>query len=212
MFIHPQEAVNTTPQATRYHIPDAFPVVSKSTPNLSATLQPAGSTSSGGGHSNNGAVHLTAGEAVRVNAIMSQYPTGSSVCVPNTQSPSQLARPSSKSLLNNLLMPRPGTSHAVSSCGHANAGQELCYLCHQRARRNVPVYLHEEQKQKEKEENQLLSQYQQLKDMEKQLEDEEKLHARRLDRAKMDAFNVGISEALREKRKQRPKTSDLSVT
>ncbi|XP_060555877.1 uncharacterized protein LOC132716590, partial [Ruditapes philippinarum] len=26
-----------------------------------------------------------------------------------------------------------------SACGHSNAGQELCYLCHQRARRNLPV-------------------------------------------------------------------------
>lgn len=55
----------------------------------------------------------------------------------------------------------PGTS-----CGHPVAGQELCYLCHQRARRNVPVSFAEERKRREEEEARLLQQYQTMKDAE----------------------------------------------
>lgn len=55
----------------------------------------------------------------------------------------------------------PGTA-----CGHSNAGQELCYLCHQRARRNIPVSFAEERKRREEEEDRLLQQYQYMKDAE----------------------------------------------
>jgi len=53
---------------------------------------------------------------------------------------------------------------SVSSCGHSNAGQELCYVCHQRERRNVYVSFAEERRQKEEEENQLLRDFQQYRD------------------------------------------------
>ena len=59
----------------------------------------------------------------------------------------------------------PGTAPA-STCGHPNAGQELCYLCHQRSRRNVPVSFTEERKRREDEEDRLLQQYQYMKDAE----------------------------------------------
>lgn len=126
-----------------------------------------------------------------------------------------LTRPSSRTLIGNLVKPsnvsRPGSVATATSCGHHNAGQELCYLCHQRNRRNVPVYLHEEIRQKELEEDQLLMQYQSLKDMEKILKDEEKRNVLRSDRAKIDAFNLGVSQAVKEKLAQRPRTSDISV-
>lgn len=64
---------------------------------------------------------------------------------------------------------------------------------------------------KEKEENQLLSQYQHLKDMEHQLKEEEKRNNLRMDRVKIDAYNMGITEALKAKKLERPKTSDISV-
>lgn len=118
-----------------------------------------------------------------------------------------LARPSSTRLLSSLI-----PKQQPSACGHYNAGQELCYLCHQRSRRNVPVYIHEETRQKELEETQLLMQYQSLKDLDKQLKDEEKRNNQRLDRAKIDAFNLGVSEALKQKKMERPKTSDMSVS
>ena len=53
-----------------------------------------------------------------------------------------------------------------TGCGHRNAGQELCYLCHQRSKRNIPVSFTEERKKRELEEDRLLQQYQQLKDVE----------------------------------------------
>jgi hypothetical protein len=53
-------------------------------------------------------------------------------------------------------------------CGHHGAGQELCYLCHQRAKRNIPVYLHEEKRLREAEEDKLLEQYQHNRDLDEQ--------------------------------------------
>jgi hypothetical protein len=122
----------------------------------------------------------------------------------------ELTRPSSKKLLNNLSRSASVSSSTQNQCGHENAGQELCYLCHQRQRRNVPVYLREEQELKEKEESQLLAQYQHLKDMEYHLKDQDKRNNLRTDRIKIDAFNLGVSEALKAKRSERPKTSDIS--
>lgn len=52
-----------------------------------------------------------------------------------------------------------------SSCGHG-AGQELCYLCHQRAVNNVPVSFEAERKKKEQEQDRLLQQFQHMKDTE----------------------------------------------
>lgn len=59
-----------------------------------------------------------------------------------------------------------------SACGHPNAGQELCYLCHQRARRNIPVSFTEERRRREAEEDKLLQQFQYMKDAEETLKDQ----------------------------------------
>lgn len=40
----------------------------------------------------------------------------------------------------------------------------MCYVCMQRAQRNVPMYLAEERKRKEKEEERILAQYLTMKD------------------------------------------------
>lgn len=48
--------------------------------------------------------------------------------------------------------------------------------------------------------------------MDKQMRDEEKRNAQRLDRAKMDAFNLGASEAIKMKQKERPQSCDISVS
>lgn len=47
--------------------------------------------------------------------------------------------------------------------------------------------------------------------MDKQLRDEERRKEQRLDRAKMDAFNLGMSEGIKVKNKERPKTCDVGV-
>ncbi|KAG7234647.1 hypothetical protein INR49_004172 [Caranx melampygus] len=44
----------------------------------------------------------------------------------------------------------------VSCSGHARAGQELCYLCMQRAQRNVPVCLREQQQAEEEAQEKVL--------------------------------------------------------
>jgi hypothetical protein len=62
----------------------------------------------------------------------------------------------------------PSGSKPTTPCGHHGAGQELCYLCHQRAKRNVPIYLHEEKRIREAEEAKLLEQYQHNRDLDEQ--------------------------------------------
>lgn len=128
-------------------------------------------------------VYLSPNEAETVNSIMKQSAAPehhihqqqqnsySPIEVSVSASVPNLARPSSKTLLGSLIAPSSASStsgghhhhHYAVACSHQNAGQELCYLCHQRQRRNVPVYLHEETKRREKEESQLLAQYQHLK-------------------------------------------------
>lgn len=90
-----------------------------------------------------------------------------------------------------------------SACGHPNAGQELCYLCHQRARRNIPVSFTEERRRREAEEDKLLQQFQYMKDAEETLKDQEGMLAKRHDLQKMAAFNLGVAEAVTYKKKAR---------
>ncbi|XP_013385182.1 coiled-coil domain-containing protein 81 [Lingula anatina] len=91
-----------------------------------------------------------------------------------------------------------------SACGHSNAGQELCYLCHQRARRNIPVSFTEERKRREEEEDRLLQQYQHMKDTESILKEQSNHLAKRHDNQKIAAFNLGVSEAVKEKGRMKP--------
>ena len=68
---------------------------------------------------------------------------------------------------------RQGSSGRSSCCStsshHHRAGQELCYVCMQRTMRNIPVSFALERKRKEKEQDALLQQYQQMKDHEAML-------------------------------------------
>ena len=62
-----------------------------------------------------------------------------------------------------------------STCSHLNtAGQELCYLCHQRALKNVFIDLSEEKRKREMEQDKLLQAHQQQKDLVAQVK--EKIH------------------------------------
>lgn len=149
--------------------------------------------------------NFTYKEAEAVNNVLNDNTAASTVSFSSAKK-SELVRPSSRLLIGNLM---PKTSQ--QPCFHQNAGQELCYLCHQRQRRNNPVYLHEERRIQEQEETQLLMQYQQMKDLEEKIKEEEKRNVQRIERARMDAFNLGVSDALNIKKKQRPKTSDLGV-
>ncbi|XP_064628540.1 coiled-coil domain-containing protein 81-like isoform X2 [Lineus longissimus] len=101
--------------------------------------------------------------------------------------------------LEKLLAPSPPRS----ACGHQNAGQELCYLCHQRERKNIPVSFTEERQRREQEEDRLLQQFQHLRDTEAILKDQAEDMARRHENQKMAAFNLGVSEAVKTKKVSR---------
>jgi nucleoid DNA-binding protein len=97
----------------------------------------------------------------------------------------------------------PRAVSADSGCGHVNAGQELCYLCHQRERRNIPVSFTEERKRRENEEDKLLQEYNHMKDTEHLLKENEKHLAKRHELQKMAAFNLGVSDAVKAKKGSR---------
>ncbi|XP_061176644.1 coiled-coil domain-containing protein 81-like isoform X3 [Saccostrea echinata] len=99
--------------------------------------------------------------------------------------------------------PEKPPSPPQSACGHPNAGQELCYLCHQRSRRNIPVSFTEERRRREVEEDKLLQQFQYMKDAEETLKDQEGMLAKRHDLQKMAAFNLGVAEGINHKKKTR---------
>lgn len=177
-----QQIVMASASEYQFRIPDAFPI----------------------GSNNN---HLPPPQPL--NPLMKSTSMNSFLTRNKTDHELQLQKPSSKLLIGSL--PNRGAVSAASSCGHHGAGQELCYLCHQRAKRNVPIYLHEEKRHREAEEQQLLQQYQHLKDTEKQLQDASNEQYRRDERAKMDAFNLGVAEAVKQKKTDRPK-SEVAVS
>lgn len=90
-----------------------------------------------------------------------------------------------------------------SACGHPSAGQELCYLCHQRERMNVPVSFTAERKRRDEEEERLLQQYHIMKDAEETIKDQERHYSRRHDLQKVSAFNLGVAEAVQTKKKMK---------
>lgn len=52
----------------------------------------------------------------------------------------------------------------TSACSHcAGDRNSMCYVCHQRELRNIPIYLAEERKKKEKLHERLLTEFQQKK-------------------------------------------------
>lgn len=192
------EESSQSKEEPKYHIPTAYETQTTASQFLTTKSEPMISSS------------LTKNEADALNAVLNDNLASSATSsqIFNNVKKLDMIRPSSKTLLRDLTSKKLEVP-ASPSCGHHNSGQELCYLCHQRQRRNVPVYLHDEMKLKDKEESQLLMQFQHLKDMERQLKDEETRKGQRFDRAKMDAFNLGVSEAIKAKRLERPKTSDI---
>ncbi|XP_069035038.1 coiled-coil domain-containing protein 81 isoform X1 [Lepisosteus oculatus] len=93
---------------------------------------------------------------------------------------------------------------ALSCADHGRAGQELCYLCMQRAQRNVPVNLTEERRRQEQEEERLLLLYQQQTQQQELKKQQAQLQATREHNQKLAAFNRGVSEAIKERKTARP--------
>ncbi|XP_010782171.1 coiled-coil domain-containing protein 81 isoform X2 [Notothenia coriiceps] len=78
--------------------------------------------------------------------------------------------------------------------GHARAGQELCYLCMQRAQINVPVYLREQQQAEEKDQEKLLLLKEQQRDRQHMHQEQEKLNEQREQAKQVATFNLQMSE------------------
>ncbi|XP_033001979.1 coiled-coil domain-containing protein 81 [Lacerta agilis] len=91
---------------------------------------------------------------------------------------------------------RPRTPSPVCQ-DHGRAGQEMCYLCMQRAQRNIPLYLGEDKRRKEKEEDRILAQYQALKDHEAFQRQLMRAMTNREENQRVAAFNLGVAEATR---------------
>lgn len=99
--------------------------------------------------------------------------------------------------------PRQQTPLSCSARQCRKAGQELCYLCHQRASRNIPVSFEEERHRKELEQDALLQQYQQMKDQEAIVMEQAQDNSIRQSNQKIAAFNLGVAEGVREEARKR---------
>nr|XP_055176631.1 coiled-coil domain-containing protein 81 isoform X2 [Nyctereutes procyonoides] len=87
---------------------------------------------------------------------------------------------------------------------HNKAGQEMCYVCLQRAQRNSPLYYNEERKRREIEDERLIQQYQMLKDQEALLKHQMRSLASREQNKKNAAYNLGVAEAIRIYKNEKP--------
>uniref|UniRef100_A0A2R9ARH6 Coiled-coil domain containing 81 n=1 Tax=Pan paniscus TaxID=9597 RepID=A0A2R9ARH6_PANPA len=96
---------------------------------------------------------------------------------------------------------KPQTSPACQD--HNKAGQEMCYVCLQRAQRNSPLYYSEERR-REIEDERLIQQYQMLKDQEALFRHQMKSLATREQNQKNAAYNLGVAEAIRNHKNEKP--------
>ncbi|XP_047007306.1 coiled-coil domain-containing protein 81 isoform X2 [Ictalurus punctatus] len=98
---------------------------------------------------------------------------------------------------------REAASPSPACLDHTRAGQELCYLCMQRAQRNVPLYLAEERHRQDKEEEKLLLLAEKHRDEQYLQREEVKQEQKRQDNKKTAAFNLGVAETLKAKKSAR---------
>ncbi|KAG8514780.1 Coiled-coil domain-containing protein 81, partial [Galemys pyrenaicus] len=99
---------------------------------------------------------------------------------------------------------KPKTSPDPGCHGHNKAGQELCYVCLQRAQRNSPLYYNEERRRREIEDEQIIQQYQIWKDQEAIFKQQMKNLAIREQNQKNAAYNLGVAEAMRMHKNEKP--------
>lgn len=120
----------------------------------------------------------------------------------NAVNPSEEANPKPQVELSDKALTVPPETlsnmedpHGNKSCsGHSRAGQELCYLCMQRANSNVPVYLREQQQAEEKVQERLLLLKEQQKDKLFMEKEQAKLAEQREHAKEASAFNLHMSE------------------
>ncbi|XP_023270364.1 coiled-coil domain-containing protein 81 [Seriola lalandi dorsalis] len=113
----------------------------------------------------------------------------------NPKPPVEATDNSATSISPPELTPKVEEPHVNVSCsGHTRAGQELCYLCMQRAQRNVPVYLREQQQAEEKAQEKLLLIKEQQRDKQCMEEEQAKLNEQREHAKQVATFNLQMSE------------------
>ncbi|CAF4022334.1 unnamed protein product, partial [Rotaria magnacalcarata] len=98
---------------------------------------------------------------------------------------------------------------STTSCSQHDMSQELCQVCHQRAKRNIPVYLQEEKRTREMDEEKILQEYQHNLYLQDKNKREAARKAAREDKQRLDAFNLGVAQATRAKKLERPQTTDI---
>ncbi|CAO2613851.1 Coiled-coil domain-containing protein 81 [Lemmus lemmus] len=99
---------------------------------------------------------------------------------------------------------KPRTSPAPVCQDHNKAGQEMCYVCLQRAQRNFPLYYGDERRRRDMDDERLMQQYQILKDQEAFFKNQVKSMAAREQNQKNAAYNLGVAEAIRNHRNEKP--------
>ncbi|XP_022369830.1 coiled-coil domain-containing protein 81 isoform X2 [Enhydra lutris kenyoni] len=99
---------------------------------------------------------------------------------------------------------KPKLSPVPTCQDHNKAGQEMCYVCLQRAQRNSPLCYSEERKRREIEDERLIQQYQILKDQEALLKQQMRSLANREQNQKNAAYNLGVAEAIRVHKNEKP--------
>ncbi|KAK2908419.1 hypothetical protein Q8A67_004256 [Cirrhinus molitorella] len=93
-------------------------------------------------------------------------------------------------------------SAADVSCDHRRAAQELCYVCMQRAQRNLPLYRSDERRRAERQQETLLMLREHQKDLQYFQKEETDEQRKRDDSRKVAAFNLGVVEAQRRRKAQ----------
>ncbi|ETE61113.1 putative protein C11orf73-like protein, partial [Ophiophagus hannah] len=133
----------------------------------------------------------------------------------SSKEPEQLDKESSKKVpasdtlkseqeVSRIQSPSPRSQTSTPICDeHGRAGQEMCYLCMQRAQRNIPVYLGEEKRRKEKADDCILAQYQAIKDHEALQKELMKREQNREQNQKVASYNLGIAEAMRKQKNEK---------
>ncbi|KAG8137032.1 hypothetical protein E2320_005578, partial [Naja naja] len=106
--------------------------------------------------------------------------------------------------VSHIQTPAPRSQTSSPICDeHGRAGQEMCYLCMQRAQRNIPIYLGEEKRRKEKADDCILAQYQAIKDHEALQKELMKREQNREQNQKVASYNLGIAEAMRKQKNEK---------
>ncbi|XP_075402538.1 coiled-coil domain-containing protein 81 [Tenrec ecaudatus] len=99
---------------------------------------------------------------------------------------------------------KPQTSPVASCQDHKKAGQEMCYVCLQRAQQNSPLYYGEVRKRREIEDEQLLRQYQMMKEQEAFAKQQMNSLVAREQNQKNAAYNLGVADAIRNHKNGKP--------